>query len=80
MAATDQNHVVVLAIVEDSMSVTEAVTRLNLSLAVCGRNVRIAGCTARSTRGCRHHVTIKDMNVTTTHDEPTQRGGTSMPP
>ena len=73
MAATDQNHVIVLAIVEDSMSVTEAATRFNLSPAVCGRNVRIAGCTARSTRGCRHHGPISDMNVTTAHSDDTQR-------
>jgi len=61
------------------MSVTEAATRLNLSPASCGPNARFAECKARSARGRRHHVTIKDMNVTTAHDEPTQRGGTSMP-
>ena len=60
------------------MSVTEAASGLNLSPAVCGRNARFAECRARSARGRRHHVTIKDMNVTTTHDEPTQRGRSSV--
>jgi len=69
-----EKHVIVLAIVAGGrvcrMSVTEAATRLNLSPASCGRNVRFAECRARSARGRRHHVTIKDMNVTTAHDEP----------
>jgi len=71
MAATDQTHVIVLAIVEGGMSVTAAASGLNLSPAVCGPNARFAECKARSARGRRHHVTIKDMNVTTAHSDDT---------
>jgi hypothetical protein len=42
MTNTDKNRVMVLAVVEGGMSVTEAATRLNLSPASCGRNARFA--------------------------------------